>query len=657
MNIAPEVPAGLVDAVAAGDCVLFAGAGLGARAGLPTWSQFLKSWLAFAGSQQVMDSDMTLSLEAALTQADRDSVADALVQAFAENKGLLHSFVQQSFTRTSPPLDATESKLAAIPFASIVTTDYGSSAERIFPEFAAAGLYTPSDTEPLLDALSQKRKFILKLWGTADRPDSLILAPIEYRQVVSANVSFSNFVEGLFFSRSFLFLGMSLEGIQDFLSGFVFRGASTRQHFALVSVTGIAWKAKAMQLEKRHNIKIIQYPCSDSHPEFDTFVASLAATVAAKDQTPATPVQPGIRRLVLEDIGCFEKLELDFTRNWKILLGDNGVGKSTILKAIAVAIIGSDANSFAGRLVRAGKPKGRITLYTAKNPHGYVTDIHTKDLASEAYVKSIPSRCMEAEGWLALAFSPLRVMSWSPSSGPQMIVQKGRPTADDLLPLLSGETDTRMDRLKQWVVNLDAADKPAQIRSMTGHSLEVSSLVFAPDGRTLISGSIDRSIRAWDAPTGKPLWVATSAHAGGINAMALSADGNMLVTGSFDKNCAAWNAMTGAPIRRFAGSNSQILSVALSADGKRMITGSEGGTLRVWDVDVGRERFFLPCGGGSIWSVALSLDGRTAIAGLNDGSIKIFDADQGVLLRTISTDGGGLWCLALSRGGKILVSG
>ena len=44
-----------------------------------------------------------------------------------------------------------------------------------------------------------------------------------------------------------------------------------------------------------------------------------------------------LRRVVLEDIGPFERLDLDFPKkhNWKVLLGDNGVGKSTILKAIA----------------------------------------------------------------------------------------------------------------------------------------------------------------------------------------------------------------------------------------------------------------------------------------------------------------------------------
>ena len=264
---------------------------------------------------------------------------------------------------------------------------------------------------------------------------------------------------------------------------------------------------------------MIPFPVSETFPELETFLQDLAHAVRpvlseTGASTTPTPLMPGLRKLVLEDIGPFERLELDFppvsdparsesSTRWKILLGDNGVGKSTILKAIAVAIMGNDARSFAARLVRAGKTKGRITLYTEHNPaSGFITEILTKDMASEAEVISLPARPMEAEGWLALGFSPLRVVTWASSTGPQPIVQKGRPTADDLLPLVSGESDPRMDRLKQWIVNLDSVDKPGRPRVLSGHESRVSSLVFAPDGRTLISGSIDGTIRFWDCVTG-----------------------------------------------------------------------------------------------------------------------------------------------------------
>ena len=70
-------------------------------------------------------------------------------------------------------------------------------------------------------------------------------------------------------------------------------------------------------------------------------------------------------------------------------------------------------------------------------------------------------RPLEAEGWLALAFPPLRSASGglNTSSSPDGI---NRPTAEDLLPLLRGDADPRLDKLKQWIINLDYRIKDQQ---------------------------------------------------------------------------------------------------------------------------------------------------------------------------------------------------
>src|SRR5262249_15454947 len=144
-------------------------------------------------------------------------------------------------------------------------------------------------------------------------------------------------------------------------------------------VSGTAWKAKAELLQRRYNIQVIPCRISPDFAEVGQFIE--AVSFAARPIAPKVEATPGLRRVVLENIGPFERLEVDFPagHNWKILLGDNGVGKSTVLKAIAVAMMGSDARSFAGRLVRAGQTRGRITVSTGQNPAGYVTEILTKD--------------------------------------------------------------------------------------------------------------------------------------------------------------------------------------------------------------------------------------------------------------------------------------
>jgi WD40 repeat protein len=675
----PEAPGELIESCLNGKCVLFAGAGLSAQAEVPIWDDFLLNLLALARDHGALDQEEAASLEAALREGQRNAAADGLVQAFANDRPLLQDFLRQSYPESTAPSSAHQ-HLRQVPFAAIVTTNYDRLLERTFPEFAASGLFTSTDAEALLDALSQKHPFILKLYGLIERPETLIFAPVEYREALSSNVSFSKFMEGLFFSRNFFFIGLSLEGIQDFLSGFVFRGASPPKHYALVAVAGSAWRTTAALLQRRYNVNVISFPLSEAFPEVEEFAGALAdATRRAAGpagltaRAAAAASAPGIRRLVLEDIGPFESLDLELPRDssWKVLLGDNGVGKSTILKAIAVAIMGSDARSYAARLVRAGKTRGRITLITEQNPSGYITDIHTKDMTSEAEVVSLPSRPMEAEGWLALGFSPLRIVSWSSSSGPQPVVQKGRPSADDLVPLVSGESDPRMDRLKQWIVNLDAADNAGQVitlqelRTLKAHIDRVSSLSFSADGRRLASASIDRSIRIWDVLTGKELRMMV-AHATGVNAVALNADGSRAFTASYHGTIKVWDVESGKVIRTIDPGRGQILALDASADGGTLAAGFETGLIGVWALDNGESSPLLDTGKGprwlelppgEVWAVVLTADGRAVVSGAQDGSIRLWDTQTGSELQTFGKGAMAIWSVALSSRADRLISG
>ena len=386
----PLVPDDLVQACVAGECVLYAGAGLSARAGYPTWMPFVRNLLNWAVENEFVEESFGESLRSAITPEQSDLVADSIVSAL-QAKGqekLLHEYLSRIFLEPFPQPPKSHHILREIGFSAALTTNFDTLLERTYEDMETR-VYTPKDTEPLLEALTKRDFFILKLYGTLELPETVLVAPAQYEVAVANNRPFSEFMDSLFFSRTILFVGASLKGIEAYLEGIEFRGGQ-RQLYALVAVTGSAWQAKADQLQRRYNIQILPYTLNEEHPEVLEFLEKLAQKAKTEsERTGEKEVPAGYKRVRLENIGPFDNLELELDEHWNILLGDNGVGKSTIIKAIAVGICGRDAQPYADRLIKVGKTHGRITLETI-NGNEYVTELFRT--GREVEVKSMPMR-------------------------------------------------------------------------------------------------------------------------------------------------------------------------------------------------------------------------------------------------------------------------
>src|SRR5258706_12083628 len=77
----------------------------------------------------------------------------------------------------------------------------------------------------------------------------------------------------------------------------------------------------------------------------------------------------------------------------------------------------------------------------------------------------------------------------------------------------------------------------------------VVSVAYSPDGRHIISGSSDRTLRTWDAETGAPVSDPLEGHTGLVESIAYSPDGRHIISGSSDCTIRIWDAETGTPVR------------------------------------------------------------------------------------------------------------
>lgn len=78
-------------------------------------------------------------------------------------------------------------------------------------------------------------------------------------------------------------------------------------------------------------------------------------------------------------------------------------------------------------------------------------------------------------------------------------------------------------------------------------------------------------------------------HTSCVSSVAFSDDGKRIISGSFDCTIRIWNAETGAAVSEpLEGHTDPVLSVAFSGDGKRIVSGSENRTIRIWDAETSK---------------------------------------------------------------------
>ena len=221
-------------------------------------------------------------------------------------------------------------------------------------------------------------------------------------------------------------------------------------------------------------------------------------------------------------------------------------------------------------------------------------DTHTASLKTLiiGHTDTVNSITFSPDGQtLASASSDTTIRLWNPHTGEHKTTLRaytsfGYPSVFSVAFSPDGQTLVAGCDYEAPFIRLWDLHNEENIRTLTGHTWNISSVAFSPDGQTLASASWDKTIKLWNPNNGQ-LKRTLTGHTREVASVAFSPDGQTLASASPDGTIRLWNSQTGEKKKTLTGNTDWIEQIAFSPDGEKLATGSLDRKVRMWDIQTG----------------------------------------------------------------------
>lgn len=189
------------------------------------------------------------------------------------------------------------------------------------------------------------------------------------------------------------------------------------------------------------------------------------------------------------------------------------------------------------------------------------------------------------------------------------------------------------DKTFVWRVGQEAFEQNrGAVLELRGHTDSITSLAYNYDGTNLATGSMDGTVKVWNADG---MCIQTLEGAGeAVEWVQWHPKGGVVLAGADDFTAWMWLAASAACMQVFSGHSGPVTCGGFTPDGKVVVTGGgEGdGTLKIWDPKSGECKFTIS--GHSFHTLGLtcldfSADSTVVMTGSEDGTAKLVSLQGG----------------------------